>query len=469
MRKFLPFILLLLAASFSITKAQTPDYCGTELSETQKNWLLDYAQNGRGFASKSAVQYYVPLYMHILGDDADKGFYGANQLMSDICELNDQYASVGFYFYLAGFDYISNTAWYDHASYGPGSTMMRQNNKKDVANIYVVANPAGNCGYFSPGQDGIALGKNCMGKGSTTFAHELGHFFSLPHPFTNVTGVKEYVNGSNCAIAGDLFCDTRADFLDYRWPCPYTGNEKDNLGDPYDPDETLYMSYSLDRCANRFSLEQIDAVVYNINSQRTNLQGPVQDTMPVQTKLTRLLPLEGVAQKPTNATFSWRKDPKAIGYVLQASQISVFPGNLPLDVITADTFYIATKLSDSRTYRWRVRPIYAGQTCTEFSDTGAFYTSVTASITTFGAGNNAVKLYPNPASNSQEVFIAFENDQTVTQATIYTVDGKMISAATIEQQSNTMYKMNISALKAGVYFVDITTKTAAYRQKILVE
>ena len=442
MRKFLPFILLLLAASFSTTKAQT---------------------------SKSAVQYYVPLYMHILGDDADKGFYSANQLMADICQLNEQYAPVGFYFYLKGFDYISNSAWYDHATYGPGSTMMRQNNKPNAANIYVVANPAGNCGYFSPGQDGIALGKNCMGNGTTTFAHELGHFFSLPHPFTNVTGLKEYVDGSNCAIAGDLFCDTRADFLDYRWPCPYTGNETDPRGQVYNPDETLYMSYALDKCANRFSLEQIDAVVYNINSQRINLQGPAQDTMPVQTKLTRLLPLEGEAQKPTHATFSWRKDPKAIGYVLQASQISVFPGNLPLDVITADTFYVATKLSDSRTYRWRVRPVYAGKTCTEFSDTGTFYTSVTASIKTFGAGNSAVKLYPNPANNSQEVFIAFENDQMVTKANIYTVDGKMISAATIEQQSNTMYKMNISALRAGVYFVDITTETAAYRQKQLVE
>lgn len=461
----------MLLASFVAfnASAQTQDYCGTGFNDVQKNWLLDYAKNGRGYAAKSAVQYYVPVYIHFVGDDADKGFYSANQMMLDICELNDQYASVGFYMVLGGFDYISNSAWYDHATYGPGSTMMNRNNKVGFVNVYLVQNPAGNCGYFSPGQDGIALGKNCMGKGHTTFAHELGHFFSLPHPFTNVTGIKEYVNGSNCDIAGDLFCDTRADFLDYRWACPYTGNDLDELGDKYDPDETLYMSYSLDRCANRFSLEQIDAMVYNINSQRFILQGPLKDTMPPTHKISRVLPLEGVAQKPTNAVFSWRKAPNAIGYVLQASQISVFPGNLPLDVITADTFFVATKLSDSRTYRWRVRPIYAGQTCTEFSDTGAFYTSTTAGITAFGEGNQSVKLYPNPANSSQEVYIAFENQQTVTQAAIYTADGKKISAATLDAQNNNLYKMNIAHLSTGVYFVDIITTTAAYRQKLLVE
>jgi len=135
-------------------KAQTPDFCGTDFSEKQKSWLLDYAKNGRNFAQKSAAQYYVPLYIHFVGTDEGTGFYSPELMMNGICELNTQFAPTGLYFYLAGFNYIANTDWYDHATYGPGGVMMGANNVDDVANIYIVINPAGNCGYFSPSRNG---------------------------------------------------------------------------------------------------------------------------------------------------------------------------------------------------------------------------------------------------------------------------------------------------------------------------
>lgn len=472
MKRFLlPLFTLIFLGAITPSKAQTQDFCGTEMSEKQKNWLIDYAKNGRDFAQKKAAQYYVPLYIHFVGTDEGTGFYGSDLMMKDICELNQQFAPAGFYFYLAGFDYIANTSWYDHANYGPGSTMMRLNNVDDVTNIYIVVNPAGNCGYFSPSRDGVAITKNCMGKGRTTFAHELGHFFSLPHPFRNVLGVKEFVNGSNCKTGGDLFCDTRADYLGTRWQCPYNGTEKDPLGESYDPDGTLYMSYSNDACANRFSLEQIDAMNFNISGVRSNLQGPKQDTMPTMQKVERLFPLEGMPQKPTNAEFRWKKVPNAVGYILQASQISVFPGNLPLDVMTEDTFFVATNLSDSRTYNWRVRPVYAARTCGEgsFSDTGRFFTSKTAGVTSFSNANE-VKIYPNPTGYSQQVFIAFENDEkAIIDASIYTIDGKNISTLNLIKHSNQQYAMNISALSTGIYIVNIRTESGVYRQKLMVE
>jgi hypothetical protein len=453
--------------SFTVT-AQTPGACGTQLSDLQKSWLLDYAQNGRGAAQKQGAQYYVPIYFHIVGDDAGKGFYSANQLMLDLCELNRRYVSVGFYFYLAGTDYISNTTYYDH-NYNSGYAMMNKYNKANVANVYMVLNPAGNCGYFAPGANGVAIGKNCAGTGATTVTHELGHFFSLPHPFDNVTGVKEYVNGTNCSVAGDLFCDTRADFLNARWPCPYKGNDTDPLGDTYNPDQTLYMSYSSDNCQNRFSDEQISAMQYNINSQRSNLRGPVQDTAPAMQRPQQNWPKANDTYEAGNVTFAWNSVPGAKFYVVQCTPFSVYPSSIPVDMITTDTFFKATTLVNNKTYRWRVRAIYPGQTCTEFTESVVFTTSATTAVKNYQA-DKTIALYPNPAQNGQQVFVAVEQAiEGNLQATIYTIDGKAVPAATLTQQSNQLYTIDISSLQAGFYFVDITNGQQVYRKKLFVE
>lgn len=467
----LPFLAIIMVGIITPVTAQTDDFCGTEVSEKQKNWLLKYATEGRNYADKQGSKYNIPLFIHFVGTDEGTGYYGSANMMNDICELNVQFAPSQMYFNLAGFDYIDNTAWYDHANYGPGRTMMRQNNVDDVVNVYIVQNPAGNCGYYTPGRDAIAVNIGCMGKGKTTFAHELGHFFSLPHPFNNVLGIKEFVDGSNCRTGGDLFCDTRADYLGTRWQCPYSGNEVDPKGAAYDPDGTLYMSYSNDACANRFSNEQIDAMAFNMDTERPNLKGALLDTMPTMQKVERTFPLQGMPQQPSNATFNWKSVSGAVGYILQASQISVFPGTLPLDVITTDTFFVATKLSNSRTYNWRVRAVYPGRTCGDasYSDTGRFFTSLTAGLSAFSNANE-VKIYPNPTGNSQQVFIAFENEiTTISAANIYTIEGRNISTLELNKQSDNQYTMNISTLSTGIYFVDIKTENGTYRQKLLVE
>lgn len=452
--------------------AQTLSPCGTGFDESQKQLLLDYAKNGRGAAAKSAVLYYVPLYLHIVGDSSGNGYFGAHQLMNDICQLNSQYVPVGFYFYLAGVEYIANTSYYNHPQYNAGYDMMYKYNRPNAANVYIVSNPAGNCGYFSPFRNAVALGKSCMGDRATTWAHEMGHFFSLPHPFDNVTGSLEYVDGTNCDWGGDLFCDTRADYLNYRWQCPYNGSKTDPNGDPYDPDGTLYMSYSNDACANRFSLEQIDAMHYNITtaSNRINLQGPVQDTMPNMQRVSRALPLQGMPVNTNNATFTWNKVPGAKWYVFQVSRVSpAFPSSMPVNIITADTFYKipAGDLTNNLNHYWRVRPIYAGRTCTEFSDTGHFFTSSSTGIADLYA-NESLNLYPNPSTGSQ-VFLSFEYGATdhVT-ATITTLDGKQLPAS-VARYNTHAYTLDVTGLKAGFYIIDVTNGDRTYRRKLLVE
>ena len=74
----------------------------------------------------------------------------------------------------------------------------------------------------------------------------------------------ERVDGVNCDIAGDGFCDTPADYLNYRWNCNNQGlsnvTQTDPLGEKLKSDGSLIMSYSSDVCSYRFSEEQIAAM-----------------------------------------------------------------------------------------------------------------------------------------------------------------------------------------------------------------
>jgi hypothetical protein len=235
--------------------------------------LISYSNHREEFSANATSRetYYIPLKIHIVGTSNATKYYRLDFLWDLLCELNKKYAETGFYFYLfEDVQFIANDAYFNH-DFTSGSEMMLGNNVAGAVNVYIVEDPAGYCGYYTYYEDAITIAKSCSNPMSTTLAHELGHYFSLPHPFTNVTGIEEYVDGSNCETGGDLFCDTRADFLNYRWPCPYTGNDVDDHGDIYDPDETLFMSYSYDNCQNKFSQEQMNAMVYDVLTYRQDL------------------------------------------------------------------------------------------------------------------------------------------------------------------------------------------------------
>lgn len=76
-------------------------------------------------------------------------------------------------------------------------------------------------------------------------AHEIEHIYGLRHTHHNG---DELVDGSNCTVAGDKFCDTPADpglnYSDVNTSCIYTGTQTDANGDTYVPEVANVMSYS---------------------------------------------------------------------------------------------------------------------------------------------------------------------------------------------------------------------------------
>lgn len=115
---------------------------------------------------------------------------------------------------------------------------------------------------------------------SEVLAHELGHVLGLAH--THETGYgAELVNGSNCATAGDLICDTPADpnlgisgNVDYQ-TCNYTGTATDANNQPYAPMVNNIMSYAPWNCQNAFTPGQFNVMHYTLDSLRPYWRKPV--------------------------------------------------------------------------------------------------------------------------------------------------------------------------------------------------
>jgi hypothetical protein len=120
--------------------------------------------------------------------------------------------------------------------------------------------------YFPGGPDVIVLRK---AHGPMTLPHEMGHFFALYHTFETEFGL-ELCDGSNCADAGDLICDTPADNNGNTDGCQYAQIATDPNGDLYTPYLSNIMSYYVD-CVCRFTPQQYDRMAWFYLNERNYL------------------------------------------------------------------------------------------------------------------------------------------------------------------------------------------------------
>lgn len=107
--------------------------------------------------------------------------------------------------------------------------------------------------------------------GLATFAHEIGHYFGLQHTFGNSAeenSTKEKADGSNCMNEGDYICDTAADLN-----IPINRNCQPKIGSKhliYTPPIDNFMSYSPEKCRNKFTTEQLIRMNQFANTYRKN-------------------------------------------------------------------------------------------------------------------------------------------------------------------------------------------------------
>jgi hypothetical protein len=165
-------------------------------------------------------------------------------------------------------------------------------------NIYVVNKINGQDGY-SPGSyiagytqypilggsktDGMVILAHEVVNSKLTIIHEMGHAFSLLHPFEGGDATTCPPN-NNCNVDNDQICDT--DPVQLVFDCNPSGNNPCTMGGPWTPIQHNYMTYS--SCTDRFTPGQRNRMEDVINSIRTSYKNSagVDPPSPLPTSIT---------------------------------------------------------------------------------------------------------------------------------------------------------------------------------------
>jgi len=464
----------------------------------KSSWLEWYQKHRLEIAQERGADtawLYVPMTLHLVGTDQGTGNYKLEQALRAVCEMNEQFEEARIRFYLMPGDpvrYPNKTAWYDHEFFPGGDEMINENKLPNRLNAFVVADPAGNCGYAW--QDAIVIGTNCSGPGNTTWAHEAGHHLSLPHPFRGWEGfdwdyaepapeeiddvLVEKTDGSNCFISGDGFCDTRPDYLNFRWACDANKEsfttQIDPNGEEFRSDATLIMGYSLDVCASRFTEEQIEAMRANLYFEHDEY---LQITEPLESVaddafVELVSPIDTQTAQFNNLTLTWNPVP---GATLYNVEVGLAPGFSPK--FYNQTFYNTTSVTitsgipNNRILKWRVRA---------FSEWDVCHTNTNIQVGVFKTKNltatneleevAVAELSPNPALKGLPAILSVTSDEFFDAVlTVHDAAGRLCLTQDVRlSPGENRLDIATDELSSGFYVVTLRNEKGALVKRLAV-
>jgi hypothetical protein len=400
--------LLLTITTVTLNAQQEASWCGTHISH---EWMEEFYQRDKSHLERSKRsgldRKEIPIIYHIVGRNDGTGYYTMTDLLRLHCDMQTAFLPTNLHFWVKNVNYINNTTYYN----GDNTNQLFTNyNDLDVLNVYIVSQMSGVCGYSyvprapstgfgfaGPNRGGIMLAANCLGTGSTTYTHEAGHYFNLPHTFFGwenqspppsgqpapstigsswSTMQVEKVDRSNCLTSGDGFCDTYPDYISNRWFCNQTPTLQDPNGVSFQPDGKNFMSYANDACTEYFSEDQYAEMNNTPSTHRSYLLNlPAPDMTPLA-MTEAIFPNNIQRISPSlDLNLTWKKVDRADFYLIQVTNNNNFFFPLHNEIVT-DTFFTMPALQANRNYKWRVRPFSYAVMCTDFTPEASFSTAV---------------------------------------------------------------------------------------------
>lgn len=471
------------------------EWCGTKGITP---WFDYYRQNREAITAErgdgDTAWLYIPVTIQITGTDAGSGYYPLEQAILSVCQMNQHFAPTRIRYYLQPGDpvrYLNNSEWHNHQWEG-GADLIESNRIPNRLNTFIVADPAGNCGYSW--MDAIVMSKNCSGLGNRTWAHEAGHHLSLPHPFVGWEGftwdysqpapedidnhLVELADSSNSYNAGDYFRDTRADYLNYRWPCLNDGDSQtlqhDPTGVPFRSDGTLIMGYSSDECGAIFTPEQVAAMRANLQDQHAEyLQvteaGPEIDDDAIVQLAT---PIDSQVVQYNNFTLHWNPVPNASFYTVEVFLFNNLSPRLFYQTVYNTTSVTVNKgIPNNRVLYWRVRAYSEWDLCqpADNQELGIFKTK------NFSATNDLesavlAELSPNPVEAGFPAKLLLTADENM-EAILSITDaaGRLCQRQNVALSfGENLLDIETDGLQAGLYSLSLQNEKGTILKRLAV-
>lgn len=400
------FTILLLSLFFSPVLAQLP--CGTgdvslEQERITQQLILQVKKQMAGKARvASGGITYIAVKPHFIRTDAGVTNLTMQAFNNAIAICNSYFLNAGIQFYICGTPgsatnpaphYIDRSDAYNWTiTNAQRDDMSNTNNVNNAHNIYFSGTIGGLAGFsFGPTQNRVnnrTFMHNDYANNNRTLAHELGHYFNLPHTFNNSDALdgngqpdltkRELVTrnsaetlprlSANCTTAGDYVCDTPSD--PHNLPggdvtnCSPTGvgiTARDANNDLFVPMPNNLMGYyycppyqftpgQSDRVNTALSINNVPgsnpATSYSLNCPETTQTAP--------SNLTLTLISSGVA---VGATLSWTDNSLVeTGYIIERST-SAASGFLAIGGVDANmTSFVDRQTQPGVTYYYRVKP-----------------------------------------------------------------------------------------------------------------
>lgn len=498
----------------SIFSQSSLNPCGT--IDHKSDWLKHYQRFSDTYDTRGGEVIYVPLTVFVVSSDSGNGAITPESLVGSLCTLNEDFADANIHFYLqGGIKYLEESSLYNHNSTTDAAFQMFDLNVPNTINCYIVGTAAGNCGYNLP-YAGVVLDINCTGPNDHTWAHEIGHNLSLPHPFLGWEGGHSYdgpsvgtaasdvsfndpapetvlydytlfkdtlildtliidtafvekVDGSNCEFAADGFCDTAPDYLAYRWNCTNSGTsigfQTDPNGEQFKSDASLIMSYADDACSYRFTDEQIAAMRANLADEKSDyIINQTPDPTIENPEVTYNFPVDGEARPFDYVELEWEPVPNATHYWVK---ITIDPGLgfvIWEDIVTEPQAVAILESNESdRDGYWSVAPFTNYDFCVDFQGSSAFYISDVSSSEDITA-ESPWKIIPNVVSAGSTVSIDSEVQFGSANVIIRDMSGQLV----YNDKLNSNQILISPEWMAGIYLVQISYDNQVYTQKLVV-
>ncbi len=505
MKKIL-FVFLTISALFTIDAVAQSGFCGMSVEDQIiiKERMMQNRANAALSAQVRTGVMWVPIQFHILEDNNGGNRVDLVKVLDMLCALNDDYLDQDIQFFLNndGVNFIQNTSVNNNPSLGTNpfaQSVMVGAKVLSAINIYIVkdipnSSPGSTLGYYLPSFDWLVLKRSEVSAAKVeTLTHELGHFFTLPHPFLGWDGEyweeavhgnpapinspggvqTEKMDGSNCTFAGDGFCDTKPNYgLGFGWPnCNYNGNCQDPNGELLAPgvQEENYMAYFIG-CASEFTPEQKAAIEADLNA-RTSLHTTLDPDITAFTDSpTQNYPIDGEDTPLYNVVgFDWEPVGGATSYLVEVDRQPTFSFNPSAKFVTGGTYVEFEDVFDAdKTYYWRVKALKEGNVCGEVLFTSFRTGTVTGTRDIKEVLNHTIS--PNPISSGEVLNINIETNEAFDAViNVYNLSGqKLKEVNTTFNHGTTNQELSVSDLSEGMYIISIESENGVLTEKVVV-